>query len=139
MEIIKVDVSWCVSNEKTGKGNYSASSAQIPGCLVSHDGTFEEFKKYWVESVKFHVECMQPNEIPECLKGEYEFEYEMTVKALLHYYDGILTRAALSRITGINQRQLGHYMTGVRNPRNDKRQMIISGLHTFGRNLLSIN
>ena len=58
------------------------------------------------------MEGLSPDETPECLKGEYKFDYEYTTQALLHRYDGILTRAALSRITGISQTVLGHYMTG---------------------------
>ena len=50
----------------------------------------------------------------------------------LHYFNGILTRSALARVTGINERLLGHYATGHRNPRPAQRQKIIDGIHKIG-------
>ena len=57
------------------------------------------------------------DEIPEVLQGEYDFVYELTTKAILHHIAGVITRAALARISEINEKQLGHYMTGHRVPR----------------------
>ena len=88
--------------------------------------------------MKFHIEGSEPDELPECVKGEYKIEFVLEVSALLHYYDGILTRAALSRVTGINQRQLGHYLSGYRNPRQDKRELIVNGLHRIGNEFIHI-
>jgi hypothetical protein len=44
----------------------------------------------------------------------------------------------LSRITGINQRLLGHYMTRYRVPRPAQRRKIINGLHTIGNELTAV-
>jgi len=44
--------------------------------------------------------------LPDIFKGEYELEFGLTTEALLIAYNDIFTKAALSRITGINQRQL---------------------------------
>ena len=67
------------------------------------------------------------------------------VKYLLYYflscikiYDGILTRAALAKVTGINQRQLGHYAQGIRTPRPQQREKIIQGFHKLGQEFLSV-
>ena len=46
--------------------------------------------------------------------------------------------AALSRVTGINQRLLSHYANGLRNPRPAQRQRIVDGVHEIGRELLSV-
>ena len=40
-----------------------------------------------------------------------------------------------SRLTGINQKQLGHYMQGIRHPRKEQRARIIEGLHKLGKEL----
>lgn len=99
-QTIPVQISCC-------QGGFGAASDQIPGCVAAAetiDGVIKEF----CEGVEFHLEGLAPNEIPECLKGEYEFSYEYTTQALLHHYDGILTRAALSRITGINHSRSLH-------------------------------
>jgi len=34
---------------------------------------------------------------------------------VLNYYKGIFTLSALERLTGINQKQLQHYASGLRN------------------------
>ena len=81
---------------------------------------------------------LSQNEFREKLREERRLEFVLEVSALLHYYDGILTRAALSRVTGINQRQLGHYLSGYRNPRQDKRDLIISGLHRIGNEFMHV-
>ncbi len=48
------------------------------------------------------------------------------------------TLAALSRATGINQRQLSHYAIGTKQPRPASRERIIQGLHAIGRMALSL-
>ena len=45
---------------------------------------------------------------------------------------------ALSRITGINYRQLWHYASGMCKPRPAQRKRIEDGLHRLGHELLSI-
>lgn len=126
---IKVIISWY-------PGSFGASSDEIPGCVAAAEKINDVINEF-EEGVRFHLEGLAPDEIPECLKGEYQFEYEYTTQALLHRYDGILTRAALSRITGIDQKILGHYMTGYRTPRPARRQQIVNGLHQLGNELLA--
>ena len=130
MEIIKTYIDWCDSN-------YGACSDLIPGCVVL-DSSLSEVKRTWEETVAFHLEGLPADEVPDCLKGEYTFEYELTAKALLHRYDGIISRAAISRLTGIDQKQLAHYMSGFRTPRPARRKQIVEGLHQLGEELLSI-
>ena len=56
------------------------------------------------------------NEVPGLLKGEYEIEYCFDVPSFLTYYSNIFTKSALERMTGINQTQLTHYVSGFRKP-----------------------
>lgn len=129
MEKIKVIIDW--------EDNYGAASNEIAGCVATHK-TFEGVKKAYASTLTFHIEGMQPHEIPDKLQGEYELEFELTAQALLHHFDGILTRAAISRVTGINERQLGHYMTRHRTPRLAQRSRIIDGLHRIGKELTAV-
>ncbi len=129
MEKIIVNIVW--------NDNYGAYSEEIPGCVATHS-TIEGLKEAFVSALQFHIEGSETDELPDCLKKDFELEFELSVSALLHHYDKILTRAAISRVTGINQRQLGHYLSGYRNPRRDKRDIIIAGLHKIGNELLSI-
>ena len=133
MEKVNVDIYY------TGN-NYSAHAPVLLGC-VSTANTLDEMKKNIKEAIKFHVEsCLADNEsIPEVFKGEYELEFKLSTEALLNAYSDIFTKAALSRITGINERQLWHYASGMRKPRPAQRKRIEDGLHRLGAELLALN
>lgn len=130
MEQIIVNVDWL--------NNYAASTDII--AIVVAEETLDGLKQAFEESFNLHVQSMieDGDELPEVLKGEYTFKFVLSTRALLHYYDGILTRAAISRLTGINEKQLGHYIQGVRNPRKEQRAKIITGLRKLGKELESV-
>ena len=135
-EIIKVFVEW---TEK----NFSASlSDNVPGAVVIAAKDISELKREVTETLRFHVEGMlaDGDEIPQWLAdGDYELEYEyISAAALIHACEPYATIAALSRVTGINQKQLSHYANGLRNPRPEQRKRIVEGLHSIGRELLSV-
>ena len=102
--------------------------------------TLSEMKKNIKEAIEFHLESsLADNDtIPEVFKGEYEIEFKLSTEALLNAYSDIFTKAALSRITGINQRQLWHYASGLRKPRPAQCKRIEEGLHRLGEELLTI-
>lgn len=130
MEQIIVNVDWL--------NNYAASTDVV--AIVVAEETLDGLKRAFEESFNLHVQSMieDGDELPEVLKGEYRFKFILSTRALLHYYDGILTRAAVSRLTGINEKQLGHYIQGVRTPRKQQRERIINGLHKLGKELDSV-
>ena len=131
MQKIKVQIGWM--------DNYGAGSDEVPGCVATHK-TLEGVKKAYTESLRWHLEAMRADgdEIPIVLQGDYELEFELNTQAVLQYFSGILTRSALSRVTGINERLLGHYATGHRNPRPAQRQKIIDGIHKIGAEFNSV-
>ena len=131
MDKIKVEVSWM--------DNYGAGTDQIPGLVATHE-TLEGVMKAYSESLRLHLKALKKDgdEVPEILKDNYELLFELNVKALLHHFEGILTRSALSRVTGINERQLGHYATGHRNPRPAQRKRIIEGIHRIAEEMNSL-
>ena len=53
--------------------------------------------------------------------------------------NGKVSRSALSRLTGINQKQLGHYACGRSRPRQAQKIKIISALHRLGNELRAIS
>ncbi|MBN2649336.1 MAG: type II toxin-antitoxin system HicB family antitoxin [Prolixibacteraceae bacterium] len=131
MKKVKVKISWL--------DNYGAYSDDIPGCIATHK-TLEGVKEAFNSALQFHIEGMVENgeELPKCLKGDYELVFELNAQALLHHFEGILTRSALSRVTGINERQLGHYATGHRTPRPAQRNKIIEGIRKIGKEFISV-
>ena len=132
MEKVIVDIYY------TGN-NYCAHAPILLGC-VSTASTLSEMKKNIKEAIEFHVEISlkDGDTIPEVFKGDYELEFKLTTEALLNAYSDIFTKAALSRITGINQRQLWHYASGMRKPRPAQCKRIEDGLHRLGTELLNI-
>ena len=62
----------------------------------------------------------------------------MNVAALIRMCEPLVSIAAISRATGINQHQLSHYATGLKNPRPKQRERIVDGIHKIGRELLAV-
>lgn len=131
MEKILVHITWL--------DNYGAYSDVVNGCVATHD-TLEGVKQAYREALELHLQGMREDgdEIPSELQHPYELRFVLNTQALLKHYDGILTRAAISRLTGINEKQLGHYIQGVRTPRKEQRARIINGLHNLAKELESV-
>ena len=129
-----------VNVAKTQNG-YSANIDILPGWILGTSGSFDQFRKELQESIDIFVEWAKEDgdEYPNIFDGEYYFEYKFNVESLLHCYNGILSRAALSRLTGINEKQLGHYACGRPHPRQAQKIKIIKGLHRFGNELLAVS
>jgi hypothetical protein len=134
MEKFKVQVS------KTPTG-YCAAMDSLPGWIVGISGSFSDLQREVRESIEFYVECAKADgeEYPASLDGNYELDYSFTIESLLSFYDGIITRAALSRLTGINEKQLGHYVCGRSRPRRQQSLKIVNALHRLGDELIAIS
>ena len=125
---------------KTPQG-YSASIDILPGWVVGVSGSFDDLKKEIVESISIFIKWAKKDgdEYPAVFDEKYEFEYMFDVESLLYCYEGIFTRSAISRLTGINQKQLGHYACGRTQPRPAQRKKIASALHKLGEELLAVS
>ena len=126
-----------IATVELSENNYAAYIERLPGC-VSTGKTFEELKNNIAEAVEFHLEGMREDgdEIP--FSTNYELVYKFDAESLLNHYTGIFTNAAMQRLTGINQRQLQRYASGVSRPRNVQSERIITALHSLGRELLAV-
>lgn len=119
------------------ENGYSCTCGLLPGWLVAYDGDFEGFRKYVEESVDFYLECAREDgeAYAPVFDGEYELAYKFDVQSLLEYYRGIFSFSALQTITGINQRQLSHYASGVSKPRAKQAEKIAEGLRRLAKEL----
>jgi predicted RNase H-like HicB family nuclease len=131
MQTIIVNIDW--------ENNYGAYCEEVSGCVATHK-TLEGVKQAYIEALEFHLEGMRNDgdEIPELLQKKYKLDFVLNVRALLHYFEGVLTRSALSRVTGINERQLGQYATGHRKPRPEQRNKIVEGIHRIGKEINTV-
>lgn len=120
--------------------NYAASVNIGDGIVVATGKTFEELKSQMEEAVAFHLDGMREDgdEIPEVFHSVYELVYHFDTESLLRHYSGIFTNAALQRLTGINQRQMQRYASGVSKPRESQAKKIEQALHNLGRELLAV-
>jgi len=137
MEKITVFIGWAEKNYSA----YTDDFERLGGVVVATGKTLEAVKKEFQSALLFHIEgCKEDGDnIAEwLLSGQYEIEYTLETSALLHNFDGIITRAAIARATGINERQIGHYASGIRNPRPMQRKRIVAGLHKISRELASV-
>lgn len=66
---------------------------------------------------------------------EVEFEFSYDVSSFLSHYSKVLSLSGLSRLTGVNQRQLGHYVQGRKRPLPTTVRKIETSLHNFSHEL----
>lgn len=67
-----------------------------------------------------------------------EFEYRYDTASFLQMYAYAFTLAGLERITGIHQKQLSHYINGLKKPRKRTIEQIEERLHTFANEISAI-
>lgn len=117
--------------------SYSAYGENVDGIWGMGD-TVEEAKKSALKSLRLFLNNNEAKNIPKKLRGEYELVFKLDTQSFFNYYKGIFTNSALERITGINQRQLQHYASGLKKPRPVQVKKIESALHKLGHELISV-
>lgn len=116
---------------------FSAYAENAEG-IYGEGTTVEEAKQSILDAIDIIKEEFTAENIPAILKGEYEIIYQFDVESLLNYYKGIFTNSALEKITGINQRQLQHYSSGLKKPRQIQLKKIEEGLHRLAAELQAL-
>ena len=129
MKILKIVI------EKSSD-SFGAYAQDVNGIYGAGD-TLAEVKQSINDAID-NIKKFDEKDIPEILKEDIELVFVFETQSFLEYYDSIFTRAALSRLTGINEKQLGHYMQGLHKPRKDKAEKIEKALHNLGEELLSV-
>ena len=119
--------------------NLSAYIEGAPVITVGND--VKEIEKNMKEAVELYLEsCKEMNIAPvEVLQGEFTLKLKIDAATFINYYSSIFTKAALSRITGINERQLWHYAAGVHKPRKQQLEKIQKGINALTEELAAIN
>ena len=69
---------------------------------------------------------------------DLEFEFKYDIPSFLQYYAYAFTLAGLERITGVNQRQLGHYISGFRHPSEKTARKIEEKIKGFAREIEAV-
>ncbi|MDR1155962.1 MAG: hypothetical protein LBL04_14745 [Bacteroidales bacterium] len=100
--------------------------------------TVEAAKQNVLKGLELFVNTRDKKDLPDILRGEYTVVFQYDTQSLLKYYNNIFTNVALERITGINQKLLHHYSSGLKKPRPAQRKKIETALHRLGNELLTV-
>lgn len=121
--------------ERSIEGFYSIYTKEETGKfgLFGYGDTPEEAKKDFYDS----IEEMKEEPGSEIL-NDIEVSFVYDVASFLQEYRKKLSLAGLQLITGINQKQLNHYLTGHRNPSEKTVKKIEEGVHAFAEALKEV-
>lgn len=134
MEKINVKIEW-------SGDNFVAATGEINGLVIATAKTQTKVKKAFEEAFRFHIEgALKDGDILPIYigSGNYEFDYELQVSAILKELDGVITRKAISQVTSINEKQLGHYLQGIKKARPETRTRLIKGLQKINKEINSV-
>ena len=129
MDVIKIII------EKTSNF-YSAYAENVEG-IYGAGATVQKTKESVLKSLELYVKYNR-KKLPKILQGDYSVKYRFDAQSLLNYYKGIFTNASLEKITGINQKQIQHYASGLKKPRELQKRKIQTGLRNLAKELQSI-
>ena len=123
-----------------GKDGYGVWFEEIPN-VFGFGETVEAAKIDAKAALDGYVVALERcnQSIPEILQDEYELIFQFDVESLLKHINGTVTKTALAKASGINATQLSHYSSGLKKPRKEQREKIITGLHKLGQELLSVS
>lgn len=133
---IKVEVSW------TGDNYCCSWEDGNDGVVLVTARSLRKLKDDFSESLRMHIAgCISDGDtFPEYLiTGDYEIEYELDAAALIRNAETYTTMSAISRVSGINRKQLSHYANGVKHPRPIQLTRIKEALATIGTQLLAMS
>jgi len=118
--------------------NLSAYINDLP--IVAVGKNLSDIKRDITDAIQVYKEsCAELGvETSELVKDEYELSFVIDATTFINYYSNIFTKAALSRITGINERQLWHYAAGLHKPRKRQLERIQRGVQSLTEELNSI-
>ena len=126
-----------IMNIEKSKDFLDAYSDNCDGIYAAGDSV-DAVKADTEEAIRLIKKNLPEDRWPKQIKGDYEIEWKFDVPSFLEYYGNYLSLAGLERMTGIHQKQLSNYLHHRAVPRQKQADRIITGLHKFAREILSI-
>jgi len=117
--------------------HFGAYAENCDGIYGAGD-TPEAAKQNALEGLKLLIKSNKSENLPDILKGEYTIVYKYDTQSFLKHYNNIFSNVALERLTGINQKLLHHYSSGLKKPRLAQRKRIETALHRLGEELIAV-
>lgn len=134
-QIHKVEVTIEKGNDNTYTAYISGENSLPFGILGdgnSVNDAIEDFKISFEEMKDYYAKVGK--EFPKNV--EFTFKYDLA--SFLSYYSKILSLAGLEKLTGVNQGQLSHYVTGRRRPSKKTVDKIERKLHNFAAEISQV-
>ena len=124
---------------ESAENNYAAYIEGLDG-IVATGETVTDIKESLLQAVNEYVLLCEETgcEVPLDLRGNYRIEFKMDVKSLLNLFSKVFTKSGLERLTGINQKQLWHYASGMSVPRRAQVTKIENAIHRLADELHAI-
>jgi predicted RNase H-like HicB family nuclease len=116
--------------------SYGAYAENVAGIYGAGDSA-EECKQSILDAIET-IKTLDDDQIPEVLKNDYQLAYKFDAQSFLGYYKVVFTNSALEKMTGINRKQIQHYASGHRKPKEETIKKIETALHNLGRELLAV-
>ncbi|MDR0574135.1 MAG: DNA-binding protein [Tannerella sp.] len=116
---------------------FDAYAENCPGVYGAGE-TEESARKNVLEGLRLFIEQNKDN-LPEILKGNYEIEFKYDVQSFLKRYSKQFSLAGLEVVTGINRKQLSHYVTGRKRPRKNTVEKIEKSIHDLAKDLSQVH
>jgi len=116
-------------------------SAYIEGApIITTGDTIQEVKDNINVAIELYLDtCKAENIKPgRIFNGGYRLVFHLDAPTFINYYSSIFTKSALSRITGINERQLWRYAAGKNIPRRQQLEKIQKGISNLTSKLQAI-
>jgi predicted RNase H-like HicB family nuclease len=92
----------------------------------------DDFKEGYLE-----MKALFDEEKKHFVEADFEFYYDTA--SFLQFYTNYFSLAGLERVTGINQRQLSHYVNGHKTPRPATVKKIETSLQMLSRELAQVH
>ncbi len=112
---------------------YSSFANDLSGIYGGGDSV-QEAKSSIEDAIRLYKKH-NPSRVPKELKGDYELVFHFDPQSFFDYYKGIFTNAALERLTGINQRLIYQYSSGLKKPGKIQLQKFQTALHNLAEEL----
>ena len=104
--------------------------------VIGTGDTITEAKKDFMNAYQEVKDCFD-EEGREFEEVEFVFRYD--IPSFLQEFAYAFSLAGLERITGINQKQLGHYISGYRKPSAKTIRKMEEGIHNLSQQLSMIH
>lgn len=120
--------------ERSPDGEYAIYTKEKTGKMGLHGygPTPEEAKKDFWEAYE-DIKDVLNGDVPEI---EVTFKYD--VASFLRDFKDVLSMSGLQKVTGINQKQLQHYLSGHRHPSEATVRKIEEGVHALADKLREV-